>query len=76
MIGTSWRRLIFPVVGLMTVATSPAYANIGLPMIAVIMPALWIMLIPVIFIESAVAGESAFSLPISRFLFFRIFASP
>lgn len=55
MIDMSWRRLIFPVVGLMTVATSPAYANIGIPMIAVIMPASWILLIPVIFIESAVA---------------------
>ena len=41
----------------MLMASAPAHANIGVPMIAVFLPALWLSLVPVIFVEAWVIAR-------------------
>ena len=46
-----------PLLGAMLLASAPAHANIGVPMIAIFLPALWLSLLPVIFVEAWVISR-------------------
>lgn len=48
-----------------TVFESTAYANIGVPMLAVVWPVSWLLLLPIIFIEAKIACNIA-NLPFKR----------
>ena len=56
---------------LMVIATAAmptlAYANIGLPMIALVLPPAWSLLVPIVFLEAAI-GSLRFGIPFGRAL--------
>lgn len=48
---TKWIKINLGAIILLTIMPSPVYANIGLPMLAVVWPLFWYALIPIILIE-------------------------
>src|SRR5688500_6765144 len=51
------RRAVLSAVLCACLAPSPVSANIGLPMIAVFLPPLWIALVPIVLVESVVVSR-------------------
>jgi len=49
--------LFIVVAAVLTIVPVPAHADIGLPLIAVLLPPMWLALIPIVVVEAAVIGH-------------------
>lgn len=57
MLSRIWARRAIVVSGLLALAASPVYADMGLPMIALVIPASWLLFVPVVLAEAVVASR-------------------